>query len=141
MWNKDKKIYIMEAGKTSFFAEGLKLNGDVVSDNDVRVDGVIYGNVSTTKKVIVGREGYIFGNVKALNLLVMGDITGEIVVSELVEIESTGSINGKLFFKNLQIDRGALIEATLKRLKKSSFEIDDESITSKYGDSIKVVEL
>lgn len=134
----------MDADKTSFFGEGLKLHGNVVSDNDVRVDGVIYGNVSTTKKVIVGRKGYIFGNVKALNLWVMGEVTGEIVVSELAEIDSTGSINGKLFSKNLQIKRGALIEATLKRFKKSSFEIefDDDTLkTSKYVGSLKVVEL
>lgn len=74
MWTKDKNETIMEAITTSFFAEGFKIHGNVESDNDVRVEGIIYGNVTTTKKIIVGPLGQIFGDVKATNLSVMGGL-------------------------------------------------------------------
>lgn len=144
MWKKEKKDSIMEAGKTSFFGEGLKLHGDVVSDHNVRVEGVVYGNVTSTRKVVVGRTGQIFGNVTAINLWVMGDVAGEIMVSELAVIDSTGSIRGKLLSKNFQIEPGAIIEATLNGLKENSFKIEIENDTSefiKYGESLKAVEL
>ncbi|WP_158861048.1 bactofilin family protein [Lunatibacter salilacus] len=127
MWNKEKRESTMEAKSTSFFAEGFKVHGNVVCSNDVRVEGVIYGNVTTTKKVIVGPTGQIFGNIKATNLSVMGEVTGEIVISELAKIDSTGSINGNLFSKNFHIEPGAIIEANLRGLKEGSTKIEVEN--------------
>lgn len=122
MWNKDKSDpeRTGTALKTSFFAKGFKMTGDLESVNDIRIEGVIHGNISTTKKIIVGVTGQVIGNIKATYLHVMGEVIGDVLISELVKIDSTGSINGNMQSKNFQIEAGASVEANLRKITPES---------------------
>ena len=66
----DKKSKPTEGlfGKTNRIAEGTQLNGDLVSDSDVRIDGTLIGNITLKGKLVIGTNGYIEGNVKCQNI-------------------------------------------------------------------------
>ena len=115
---KDKTIpeKLDKAGSTTFFAETFKMLGNISSENDIRIEGIIHGNVSTSKKIVVGKTGQIIGNVKASHLHVLGEIIGEIYISDLVRIGSSAVVEGYIVSRNIQIEPGALVEATLKKL-------------------------
>lgn len=107
---------------SSFFAEGFKMIGDLESTCDIRVEGVIEGNISTTKKVVVGKTGHVIGNVKAANLCVMGEFIGDAFVGELAKIEASAYITGNLQSVNFQIEPGATVEANLKKISSDLWE-------------------
>jgi cytoskeletal protein CcmA (bactofilin family) len=111
-----------KAGSTSFFAESFKMLGNISAENDIRIEGIIQGDVSTSKKIVVGKTGQIIGNVKASNLHVLGEIIGEIYISDLVRIGSSAVVNGSIFSRNIQIESGAIVEATLKKLTSTNSE-------------------
>ena len=115
---KDKTIpeKLDKAGSTSFFAETFKMLGNISAENDIRIEGIIHGNVSTSKKIVVGKTGQIIGNVKASQLHVLGEIIGEIYISDLVRIGSSAVVEGCITSRNIHIEPGALVEATLKKL-------------------------
>jgi len=117
MWNNDKKIQeeVNLASSISVFAEGLKLEGDVESLSDVRVDGSILGNVSSQRKVMIGEKGKITGNIRAQEVCVMGVMTGDIVVEGLAKIGSTGKYKGKIVSASIEIEPGADVEGTLSK--------------------------
>ena len=46
-----------------------KIKGDIVSEADFRIDGKLDGNVKTTGKVVIGKDGYIHGKVECVNAL------------------------------------------------------------------------
>lgn len=118
MNRKDKIISekLDKAENTSFFAETFKMLGNISAENDIRVEGVIQGNVSTSKKIVVGKTGQIFGNVEASQLHVLGKIIGEIYISDLVKIGSSAVVEGSIISRNIQIEPGANVEATLKKM-------------------------
>lgn len=118
MKRKDKMISekLDKAESTSFFAETFKMIGNISAENDIRIEGVIQGNVSTSKKIVVGKTGQIFGDVKASHLHVLGKIIGEIYISDLVKIGSSAVVEGGIISRNIQIEPGAIVEATLKKL-------------------------
>lgn len=105
-----------KAGSTSFFAETFKMLGNISAENDIRIEGIIQGNVSTSKKIVVGKTGQIIGNVKASHIHVLGTIIGEIYISDLVKIGSSAIVEGCIISRNIQIEPGAIVEATLKKL-------------------------
>lgn len=121
MWNKKnsgEEQNIVDS--TSFFAKGVKLEGNINANNDIRIEGTIEGNIKTGKKVIVGTTGSIIGNVTATNIYLMGEVSGDIFISGLARIGETAKINGTITADKLQIEPGAIIEAAIKRFSSST---------------------
>ncbi|MEX2593538.1 MAG: polymer-forming cytoskeletal protein [Anditalea sp.] len=115
------------ANSISVFAEGLKLEGNIEAINDVRVDGIILGNISSKRKVMVGGTGKIIGNIDANEVCVMGEITGDLHVKGLAKIGSTGKLKGNIVSEKIQIEEGADVEATLTKVGSSQKEERDNS--------------
>ncbi len=122
MWTKEKNSNSALDGPstTSFFAPGFRMIGDIDSTNDVRVEGIIQGNITTSKKIIVGKSGQIIGNAKASQISIMGEIVGEVVATDIAVIGETGVVHGTVICNKIKIDEGAQIEACIKKLKSQS---------------------
>ncbi len=88
-----------------------RINGDIVSEEDFRIDGSFEGNLSTTGKLVVGESGSLRGNIQASNMEVMGKIYGEVKVKELLSIKKSAYIEGKVKTKKLSIEPGAVFNA------------------------------
>jgi len=120
MWNKNKQLEELNlASSTSFFAKGFKITGNIDANNDVRIEGSVKGNITTTKKVIIGTTGSVIGNVNATNISLMGEVSGDLKISGLATIGYTAKINGTITAEKLQIEAGAIIEAEIKRFNSS----------------------
>jgi cytoskeletal protein CcmA (bactofilin family) len=121
MWNKEKPMKEENSSVNSItvLGEGLKLDGNIEAVNDVRVDGVIIGNVSSKKKVMVGATGHVEGSIHANEVCVMGDLKGDLHVVGLVRIGPTGKYKGTIVSAKIQIEEGADVEATITKAKRS----------------------
>lgn len=139
MWNTEKKITEEQsvADSTSFFAQGFRFKGDINATSDIRIEGIIEGNIKTSKKVIIGPSGSVIGNVNASNISLMGEVSGGIFISGLASIGETAKINGNITADKIQIDPGALIEASIKRFSTST---NDNVINKTVKKDIQVVE-
>ena len=60
------------------------IKGDISSQADFRIDGVLEGNLSTTGKVVIGASGKITGNVSCVQADIAGGFEGELEVDGLV---------------------------------------------------------
>jgi cytoskeletal protein CcmA (bactofilin family) len=86
---------------------GTKINGDLNSEGDLRVDGSLTGNIEVKAKLVLGVSAQVEGNVKAINCDISGVVKGNIVVSELLTIKSTAKIVGDISCAKLIIEVGA----------------------------------
>ena len=121
MWNKQNNNEEQSlVDSTSFFAKGVRMEGNIHANNDIRIEGTIEGNIHTGKKVIVGTTGSIIGNVNATNIYLMGEVSGDILISGLARIGETARINGTITADKLQIEPGAIIEAAIKRFSSTT---------------------
>ena len=102
----------------SIVSSGLRITGDLVSDSDVQIDGIVEGNVSS-RSVAIGESGAIIGKVAAERLHVAGSITGEIRAS-IVDLTCTARVAGDLHHDTLSIEAGALLEGLCRRIKEVS---------------------
>jgi len=109
----------------SILGEGLRINGNVVAEGKVRIDGEIVGDVKGDY-IILGESGKIKGNVLTNEIVVMGSIEGNIQ-SEEVEIKSSGKIQGDIITKKLFVELGASIEGHVKTGDFSTKEVQIEN--------------
>ena len=109
MLGKKKEEGITEV--KSILAEGLKIEGNIISEGKIRIDGTVEGDVRGDF-LIFGQTAVIKGNVKAKSVVVMGTVEGNIE-SEIVEIKSSSKIKGDILVKELSIEPGASIDSRI----------------------------
>lgn len=83
--------------------EGVTINGNVKSDNEVIIQGTVEGDVECNS-ITIDNSGYLKGKIKTENMLVKGRAEGEISVNSLLEIKSKGDVSGKVFYGGIQIE-------------------------------------
>ncbi|MDE6915677.1 MAG: polymer-forming cytoskeletal protein [Lachnospiraceae bacterium] len=85
-------------------------DGDLTSGETVRIDGIINGNCTCEKKLILSSEGQVKGNISAQSVIISGRVDGDITVQGKLELLSTGKIAGNITAGSLVIDEGAAFD-------------------------------
>lgn len=89
---------------TSLIGTGTTITGDIVSNGDVRIDGVLKGNIRGTAKILIGQDGIVEGDIEGQQADIMGRVEGRIVVRELLNLRSNAVIKGDIRAGKLQIE-------------------------------------
>ena len=83
--------------------EGVTINGNIKSDNEVIIQGSVEGDIQCNS-ITIDNSGNLKGKIKAENMTVKGKVEGEININNLLEIKSKGNASGKIFYGGIQID-------------------------------------
>lgn len=86
----------------------VKVEGELSSEGNVRVDGQVTGDIQTSQNLAVGEQAVIAANIKALNAVIAGKVKGNITVNEALEITETGQVEGDIVAKIISIAPGAV---------------------------------
>lgn len=76
------------------FAEGAKINGEVVSEGSVKI----------------GASSVVIGNITAASAVIAGAVKGDIDVQGPIVLDSSAIVMGNIKSKSVQINNGAVIE-------------------------------
>lgn len=103
----NRKEVVSSPGMHNVLSAGTVLTGNLVTDDDIRIDGVIEGNIVSRGKIIVGGNGSVVGDIECYNLDLMGKITGNVQCYEVVVLRSTANMNGDIKTQTIEIEPGA----------------------------------
>jgi cytoskeletal protein CcmA (bactofilin family) len=111
----------MEIGKTtgttSLLSKKVKIEGDIQGDEDLRVEGHFKGTIKVVGDIIVGPSGVVEADVEADNIVIQGQITGNVLARKQLEIQSSGQLLGDCKAKSIDIREGALFEGRSSMLR------------------------
>ena len=96
----------------SVIGRGTEFEGTIRTKETIRVEGFVKGNIISEGTVIVGNGGNVDGKIDAANILIGGEVHGELYASEKIEANSSGRIYGNLHTKGLIVDEKALFQGT-----------------------------
>ena len=106
---KDTSEFSKELDKitnsTLMIGEGVTIKGNIKADNEVTIQGTLDGDVNC-HCLIVSKSGNIKGKIKTETMTIEGKSDGEITVNDLLQIKSTGSVSGKIFYGKIQVEDG-----------------------------------
>lgn len=114
MFSDNKKPRAMSeiGGQPNRIEKNTKIKGDIISEADFRIDGKLDGNVKTSGKVVIGKDGYIHGKVECVNADIEGSFNGELQVSDLLSLKNTAVIEGTVIVSKLSVEPGATFNAS-----------------------------
>jgi len=102
----------VEAGSVNLIGKGTEITGDISSQGDVRIDGLLKGNLVTKGKFVLGPNGVIEGNVKSLTADLSGEVKGTVDVEDILSLKNTAKITGDIVTGKLAIEPGAIFTGT-----------------------------
>ncbi len=93
---------------------GTTVEGSVVAESDIRIDGTIKGTLTCSAKVIIGPSGMIDGEVKCQNAVIEGKFYGKLRVSDLLSVKESAEIVAEVTTSKLSVAPGAIFDVTCK---------------------------
>ncbi len=94
-------------GETCVVSNGTIIDGQFKASENVRLDGLIKGEVKCDKRLVIGEKGRIEGTLNTQDGIIMGTIEGEVKVHGTLTLKSTALIKGKIRAKFMEVDEGA----------------------------------
>ncbi len=91
----------------------IMFTGDIQGSQTIKIDGKVKGNVQVENGVILGEKAHIEGDLKSKNVIVFGNILGNIYCNELI-IKKCGTVNGDIQTKTIEIEMGGKYNGKLK---------------------------
>jgi len=97
----------------SIIGPGMKVVGDCLTDGTVRVEGTVEGSVKAGKAVVIGRQGFVKGDVHTQDAVVSGKVSGTLVAESRLELQATCQIDGEVRTRRMQLEEGAVLNGTV----------------------------
>jgi cytoskeletal protein CcmA (bactofilin family) len=101
------KMKEAESTAINLISNGTEITGDIKSQGDIRIDGMLVGNLLTRGKVVIGNTGKVKGEINCKFSEVSGEIEGKINVTQLLTLKSSARINGDIITNKLSIEPGS----------------------------------
>lgn len=110
MFNKEKNPTQNDrsgGNSATLISAGTIVQGDVSSENDLRIDGTIHGHVTSAAKVIIGNTGFVEGNIEGQHADINGKVIGNIAARELLQLRGQCDVQGNIAATKLQVEPSA----------------------------------
>ena len=135
MFGSDKNVH-KESGIT-LIASNCELAGDVVFNDELQINGLVEGNIIAKggSKALdrVSKSGIVKGEIRAPNVVINGQIFGDVHSSNHIELAANAQIKGNVYYNLIEMVMGSRIDGGLihrtentKSGKKSNLKVEEE---------------
>ena len=91
-----------------------EVTGKLSFTTPTRIEGRLKGELRSSSVLVVGKEGVVHASVQADQLIVLGEIRGDVTASGRVELHPGGRIIGDVRTGCLVVKEGAVLEGGVK---------------------------
>jgi len=101
----------------SLIGVSTSIEGNVNFKGGLRIDGHIKGSINAEvgqpSVLVISEHAKIVGEIRAVHLIVNGEIIGDVHSVELLELQPKARITGDVYYKALEMHGGALVSGKL----------------------------
>ena len=114
--NKKPQTYQPVSGPVdTLISQHCTIEGNLLTQNSVKVDGRIQGNLQAIRHANIGEHGLVMGDVHSTDLLVFGRLEGN-VRAKAVQLKPTARILGNIETETLEVEPGAFYQGSVTML-------------------------
>jgi len=107
-------------GSTSLLSKKVKIEGDIQGNEDLHVEGHFKGSIKITGDIFIGPTGIVEADIEADNIIVQGQISGNVLARKQLQLQSSGRLLGDCAALTIDIKEGALFEGRSKMIRSSA---------------------
>lgn len=121
---------------TARLGQSLHFKGEISGNEDLHVDGSVEGLIHLDdRKLVVGASAKVTADVIAREVVVYGNVKGNLQARDRIEIKKDGSVVGDLTTARIMIEDGAYFKGSIEIEKSGEGEGDSKSSFAKASKS------
>ncbi len=102
----------------SLIAHGSKIEGNFIFAEGLRVDGEVVGDIRASEGqasiLVISETATVNGQIHADHVIINGTVNGPVFAGELLELQPKANIHGDVRYKALEMHQGAVISGQLQ---------------------------
>jgi cytoskeletal protein CcmA (bactofilin family) len=99
----------------AYLGPSLTIKGEIIGDEDLRIDSEVEGSISLGgHRLTVGQSARVGAEIVAREVVVQGEVTGDISAHDRIEIKRDGSVVGDLATARIVIEDGAYFKGSVE---------------------------
>lgn len=114
----------LTSNNINLIGQGTEITGDITCSGDLRIDGILTGNIISKGKIVIGETGKIKGEITCKNSDISGTVEGKISVADLLALKATARIHGDIATSKLAIEPGSRFTGYCNMSSDSEREIE-----------------
>ncbi|MGH9776628.1 MAG: bactofilin family protein [Candidatus Acidiferrales bacterium] len=115
------------SGASARLGPSLHVKGEITGNEDLHVDGSVEGLIQLEdRKLVVGASAKVTADVIAREVVVYGNVKGNLRARDRIEIKKDGSVVGDLTTARIMIEDGAYFKGSIEIDKAGEAETDVE---------------
>ena len=100
---------------TARLGASLHVKGEITGNEDLQIDGSVEGLIQLDeRKLTVGATSKVTADVIAREVVVYGNVKGNLRAKDRIEIKKDGSVNGDLTTSRIMIEDGAYFKGSIE---------------------------
>ena len=132
IWRRDSSV--SENNIKGFLGTGIELHGRMEFNENMRIDGMFYGEISSGDLLVVGNTANLQADIKVGSLILSGCFQGNIKAETSVELRAPAQIDGSIEAPRILIEEGVVFNGTIKMNKLAeSWEIEENTVDMAVG--------
>jgi cytoskeletal protein CcmA (bactofilin family) len=107
-----------DSRNTATIGKAVRIVGQIYTKEDLNVDGDVEGTIeSTDNKVTIGTTGRVQASVKAREVVIFGQVQGNVEAADKVDIRREAKLVGDIKTARISIEDGALFKGSIDIVK------------------------
>ncbi|HET7876964.1 MAG TPA: polymer-forming cytoskeletal protein [Methylomirabilota bacterium] len=106
-------------GLAAFIDEGSEIEGRYTFSGTVMLNGKFKGEISSSDTLIIGEKGVVNADIRAGQVLISGEVRGNVQATERVELKRTARVFGDMEAPVIVLEEGVLFEGHCRMTKAS----------------------
>ncbi len=115
---------------TARLGPSLHVKGEISGNEDLLIDGSVEGLIQLDgQKLMIGRTGKVTADIVAGEVVVGGNVKGNVRAKGRIEIKKDGSVTGDLITAQIMIEDGAYFKGSIE-IERSAEKTADRLVSS-----------
>jgi cytoskeletal protein CcmA (bactofilin family) len=94
---------------------GARFTGTLELEGDVHVEGQCEGKILAQGQLSIGPHGSLRGELAGGVVVIAGNVEGTLIANERLHVTKTGNLRGEVFYGQLQVDPGGVIDGKAQK--------------------------
>ncbi|MFZ0968651.1 MAG: polymer-forming cytoskeletal protein [Candidatus Acidiferrales bacterium] len=125
------------SGATARLGQSLHFKGEISGNEDLHLDGSVEGLIHLEdRKLVIGASAKVTADVIAREVVVYGNVKGNLQARDRIEIKKDGSVVGDLTTARIMIEDGAYFKGSIE-IEKSSGEAESSDSEKTFSRASK----
>ncbi len=105
---------------TTQLGPGITIQGELTGTEPVLVEGRFQGKIALGRDLTIAKGARVEAEVRATNVLIYGELVGNVFATERAVIMETGQVKGDITAARVSINDGAQFRGSIKMEKAAS---------------------